>query len=113
MISHLEVNSHLSDVPLLSTLIGTTSRRLTNYVRTNEQLSSMDITQFVMSHRQDALLRDDYNSYRVHLSRRLLSTRRRLGRTTAKGKKYSGTSLGTAEDIAKNHESVLFRAHVR
>lgn len=67
----------------------------------------MDITQFIISHRNDALLRGDHNSYRAHLSRRLLTVRRRLGRTTPKGKKYSGSTLGSAEDISKNRECVL------
>lgn len=66
----------------------------------------MDITRFIVSRRTDALLRDDYNSYSAHLSRRLLTTRRRVGRTTPKGKKYAGSSLGTSEDIARNHEYV-------
>ncbi len=66
----------------------------------------MDITAFIVSRRDQALLLGDYNSYRAQLSRRLLTVRKKLGRTTAKGKKYSGGAPITATDISKNHECV-------
>lgn len=62
----------------------------------------MDITQFVATHRE-ALLLGDYNSYRAQLSRQLLSTRKRLGRATAKKEKFAVKPV-TAEDIGSNHE---------
>ncbi len=64
----------------------------------------MEITKFVASRRDDANILGDYNAYRTQLSRRLLSIRRRLGRTTQKGRKYTAKLAVTAEDIASNHE---------
>ncbi|SMY28343.1 unnamed protein product [Zymoseptoria tritici ST99CH_1A5] len=62
----------------------------------------MDITQFIATSRE-ALLVGDYNSYRAHLSRRLLATRKRLGRATHKKEKFAAKPV-TAEDVAKSHE---------
>lgn len=64
----------------------------------------MEITNFIVSHRNEALLVGDYGSYRTQLSRRLLTLRRRLGRTTTKGKKFVAKSAVTAEEVAKNVE---------
>ncbi|KAI9763332.1 MAG: hypothetical protein M1840_000597 [Geoglossum simile] len=64
----------------------------------------MDLTAFVASHRENGLLLGDYNSYRTQLSRRILTLRKRLGRTTPKGKKYTPKAPITAEDIASDHE---------
>ncbi|KAI2093284.1 signal recognition particle subunit srp68 [Ophidiomyces ophidiicola] len=66
----------------------------------------MDITNFVVSHRTDALLIGDYNAYRAQLSRRIHTIRKRLGRTTPKGKKYTTKVPVTAEDVAANLEFV-------
>ncbi|KAL2360202.1 hypothetical protein RJZ56_006945 [Blastomyces dermatitidis] len=62
----------------------------------------MDITSFIVSHREDALLAGDYNSYRAQLSRRLHTLRKKLGQTTPRGKKYSPKPTITAENIAKD-----------
>nr|POE94527.1 signal recognition particle subunit srp68 [Quercus suber] len=64
--------------------------------------SAMDITHFVIAHRE-ALLIGDYNSYRAQLSRQLLASRRRLGRATPKREKFAKKSV-TAEDVGNNHE---------
>lgn len=64
----------------------------------------MDITGFVVSQRERALLVGDYGSYRKQLSRRLLVVRRKLNYTSPKGRKYSAKAPITAEDIANNHE---------
>lgn len=66
----------------------------------------MDITEFIASLRNNVLLLGDYGSYRTRLSRRLLTVRRKLGRTSAKGKKYIGRDPITATDIGSNHECV-------
>ncbi|KAI9846580.1 MAG: hypothetical protein M1837_003821 [Sclerophora amabilis] len=66
----------------------------------------MDITAFTSSYRENALLIGDYNYYRAQLSRRLLTLRKKLGRTSAKGKKYSGRPPVTAQDVAQDHEFV-------
>lgn len=64
----------------------------------------MDITKFVVSRRNDALLVGDYGSYRKQLSRRLLVVRRRLGRTSAKNRKYAPKAPITAGDVSSNTE---------
>lgn len=65
----------------------------------------MDVTHFVASHRE-ALLIGDYNAYRAQLSRQILATRRRLGRTTNKREKFAVKPV-TAEDVGSNHEFAL------
>ena len=69
----------------------------------------MDITDFIVSQRQKALLVGDYGSYRKQLSRRLLVVRRKLNYTSMKGRKYAAKTPVSADDIAKNHEFVNFR----
>lgn len=66
----------------------------------------MDITNFIISRREKALLVGDYGSYRKQLSRRLLVLRRKLNYTSTKGRKYAAKAPVTAEDIANNHEFV-------
>ncbi|KZF23412.1 putative signal recognition particle [Xylona heveae TC161] len=66
----------------------------------------MDITHFVTSRRDNALLVGDYNSYRAQLSRRLQTVTKKLGRSSLKGKKYTPKTPITAEDIAGNYEFV-------
>ncbi|MCJ1479165.1 hypothetical protein MMC13_007849 [Lambiella insularis] len=68
--------------------------------------TQMDITRFIVSRRNDALLVGDYGSYRKQLSRRLLTVRRRLGRTSPKGRKYAPKTAISAEDISSNPEFV-------
>ncbi|KAI5206981.1 hypothetical protein E4T38_03535 [Aureobasidium subglaciale] len=62
----------------------------------------MDITAFTVGNREAALLIADYNAYRKQLSRQLLALRKRLGRSTNKGHKYSDKSHITADDVVKN-----------
>ncbi|MCJ1251695.1 hypothetical protein MMC30_008930 [Trapelia coarctata] len=66
----------------------------------------MDITKFVVSRRNDALLVGDYGSYRKQLSRRLLVVRRRLGRISPKNRKYAQKAPITAEDVSSNLEFI-------
>ena len=66
----------------------------------------MELTKYIVSHREQALLLGDYNAYRAQLSRRLHSLRKKLGRTSAKGKKYVPPSGITSEDIENNHEYI-------
>ena len=66
----------------------------------------MDLTEFIVSQRQKALLVGDYGSYRKQLSRRLLVVRRKLNYTSMKGRKYAAQTPISADDIARNHESV-------
>ncbi|KAK2741267.1 hypothetical protein FQN55_008364 [Onygenales sp. PD_40] len=62
----------------------------------------MDITDFIVTHREEALLAGDYNSYRAQLSRRLHSIRKKLGQTTPRGKKFTAKPPVTAENVAKD-----------
>jgi signal recognition particle subunit SRP68 len=62
----------------------------------------MEITNFVVSHRNEALLVGDYGSYRRQLSRRLLTLRRQLGRASPRGKKYVAKAPVTVEDVSKS-----------
>ena len=66
----------------------------------------MDLTNFIVSQRQKALLVGDYGSYRQQLSRRLLVVRRKLNYTSMKGRKYAAKTPVSADDIAENHECV-------
>lgn len=70
----------------------------------------MDITNFIVSRRENALLVGNYASYRKQLSKRLLVVRKKLNYTSSKGKKYAARPAVTAEDIAGNHEYVKFQA---
>ena len=67
----------------------------------------MDVTGFVTRARNKALLVGDYALYRRQLSRQLLRLRRKLGRTTPKGRKYIPKPPVTAEDVASNVELVV------
>lgn len=66
----------------------------------------MDITNFIVSCRNGALLLGDYGVYRTQLSRRILTVRRKLGRTSPKGRKYTSKAPVTADDVANNQEYV-------
>ncbi|KAM0797300.1 hypothetical protein BDR22DRAFT_460859 [Usnea florida] len=67
----------------------------------------MDITKFIVSQRENALLVGDYASYRKQLSRRLLVVRKKLHYTSIKSKKYVARPAVTAEEIAQNHLLLL------
>lgn len=71
----------------------------------------MDITAFAVGNRDAALLIADYNAYRKQLSRQLLALRKRLGRSTNKGQKYSNKSTVTAEDVAQNPQYCSSTSH--
>ena len=64
----------------------------------------MDITSFVSSNRERALLVGDYNTYRAQLTRQLLALRKKLGQATAKNAKYAKKATIRAQDIAENKE---------
>ncbi|KAF2668252.1 hypothetical protein BT63DRAFT_271928 [Microthyrium microscopicum] len=63
----------------------------------------MDVTEYVLSHRERALLIGDHGSYRTQLSRQLKTLQKRLGRSTAKNAKFSQKPIA-AEDIGGNPE---------
>jgi signal recognition particle subunit SRP68 len=66
----------------------------------------MDITSFITSQRESALLVGDYSSYRKRLTRRLLTLRKKLGKATPKNAKYAPKSPVTAQEIGSNVESL-------
>lgn len=70
----------------------------------------MEVTNYIVSQRQNALLVGDYASYMKQLSRRLLVVRKKLHYTSTKGKMYAARPALTAEDIAENHEYVNAKA---
>ncbi|MCJ1313471.1 hypothetical protein MMC25_007149 [Agyrium rufum] len=65
----------------------------------------VDITHFIISLRNEILLVGDFGLYRKQLGQRLLSTRRRVGKTTPKGRKYESKEV-TTEDIKENPENI-------
>jgi signal recognition particle subunit SRP68 len=65
----------------------------------------MDITDFILTHRERAFLVGDHGSYRTLLSRQLATLRRKLGIATAKNAKYT-TKVVTAEEVGQNIEYV-------
>ena len=70
-------------------------------------MDKMEITQFISSRRERALLDSDYSTYRKQLTKRLLTVRRKLQYTSsAKGKKYAAKPAVEAQDINQNHECV-------
>lgn len=64
----------------------------------------MDITNFIVTQREKALLAGDYGTYRTQLARRLLVVRRKLNYTSTKNRKYSAKAPVSVEDIRSNHE---------
>ena len=69
-----------------------------------EKRLNMDITRYIITHRDSALLVGDYKTYHQQLSRQLASCQKKLGRATPKNAKFSQKAPVTAEDIGGNHE---------
>ena len=67
----------------------------------------MDITNFVVQGRDKALLYGDYSSYHAQLSKRILSTRKKLGTVTKNRGKFQKKDEVKAQDIAQNHECAV------
>lgn len=67
----------------------------------------MDITTLFFSRREESLLSGDYNSYRVQTTRRLHTVRKKLGRTTPKGRKYTAHAPISPEDVSSNSEYII------
>lgn len=63
----------------------------------------MDITKFVVSSREQALLYGDYATYRSQLANRLLSCRKKLHIVTKNRGKYNPKVSITPEQVAENH----------
>lgn len=66
----------------------------------------MDITDLFFTRREESLLSGDYNIYRAQTSRRLHTIRKKLGRTTPKGRKFNAEVPVTSEDVGSNVQYV-------
>ncbi|TQN65842.1 Signal recognition particle subunit SRP68 [Colletotrichum shisoi] len=66
----------------------------------------MDITKFVVSGRDAALLYGDYGTYQNQLAKKLLNSRKKLGIATRNRGKFSKKGEVTAAQIADNHEYI-------
>ncbi|KAK1596315.1 signal recognition particle protein [Colletotrichum navitas] len=66
----------------------------------------MDITKFVVSGRDAALLYGDYATYQNQLAKKLLNSRKKLGIATRNRGKFSKKGDVTATQIAENHEYI-------
>ncbi|KAI0186027.1 signal recognition particle protein [Xylaria flabelliformis] len=64
---------------------------------------AMDITNFVVSARNQALLYGDYTTYHRLLAKKLHASRRRLNIATKNRSKFVKRDLVTAQQIAENH----------
>lgn len=73
----------------------------------------MDITSFVVQGRDQALLYGDYSTYHANLTRRLLSSRKKIGIATKNRGKYSKRNDVTAEDVTQNQEFVTTKSCLR
>lgn len=62
----------------------------------------MEVTDYVFKEREEVLFAGDYNSYRAHATRKLHKLRKKLGQTTAKGRKYTAKPQVTPEDVGEN-----------
>lgn len=67
------------------------------------RLGVMDITNFVVSARNQALLYGDYGTYHSQLAKKLHNCRRKLNLSVKNRGKYTKKSAVTAEQIAENH----------
>ena len=71
---------------------------------------NMNITESIAAQRDRSLLSGDYNTYHKQTTRRIHALRKRLGVATPRGRKFAPKEAVTAEDVAKNVESVSQRA---
>ena len=69
----------------------------------------MDITKFVVSGRDAALLYGDYGTYQAQLGKKLLNCRKKLGVNTKNRGKFQKKDGPTPEQVAENKESVTPR----
>lgn len=68
----------------------------------------MDITKFVVSGRDAALLYGDYGTYQAQLGKKLLNCRKKLGISTRNRGKFQRRDDVTPEQIAEQNEYVVF-----
>ncbi|KAK0745163.1 hypothetical protein B0T21DRAFT_345257 [Apiosordaria backusii] len=63
----------------------------------------MDITKFIVSHRESALLYGDYSTYQNQLSKKLLNCRKKLSIATKKRGTFHPRNQVTAEQVTEDH----------
>ncbi|CAP71375.1 uncharacterized protein PODANS_6_2540 [Podospora anserina S mat+] len=66
----------------------------------------MDITKFVVSHREKALLYGDYSTYHTSLSKKILNCRKKLNIATKKRGTFHPRNQVTAEQVAEDHDYI-------
>lgn len=64
----------------------------------------MEITSYIVQGRDQALLYGDYSTYHAQLSKRLLSSRKKLSIATRNRGKFQKKNDVTAEEVAGNKE---------
>ncbi|KAL2131529.1 hypothetical protein VTI74DRAFT_4929 [Chaetomium olivicolor] len=69
----------------------------------------MEVTKFVVLHREKALLYGDYSTYRSQLANKLLNSRKKLNIATKNRGKYHPKAAVTPEQIAENNEYVYLQ----
>ncbi|KAK1518164.1 signal recognition particle protein [Colletotrichum paranaense] len=74
--------------------------------RRTDEPTAMDITKFVVSGRDAALLYGDYATYQTQLSKKLLNSRKKLNIATKNRGKFSKKGEVGVSQIAENHEYV-------
>ncbi|KAJ5084676.1 Signal recognition particle subunit SRP68 [Penicillium alfredii] len=62
----------------------------------------MEVTDFIFKEREEVLLAGDYNAYWTHTARKLHKLRKKLGQTTAKGRKYTAKPAVSTENVGDN-----------
>jgi signal recognition particle subunit SRP68 len=73
----------------------------------------MDITNFVVSARNQALLYGDYTTYHRLLAKKLHNVRKKLNIVTKNRNKFSKKPAVTPEQLAGNHEYVCSIYNIR
>lgn len=67
----------------------------------------MDITKFIVTGRDEALLSSDYSTYHQQLAKRILNSRRKLAIATKNRGKFQKKGQVTADQIGENREYVV------
>lgn len=79
---------------------------LLNHISTNGRgphRNAMDITEFIVSSRNAALLYGDYSTYHRQSTKKLANCRRKLGLATKNRGKFTKKGDVTADQISQDH----------
>jgi signal recognition particle subunit SRP68 len=69
-------------------------------------MTSMEVTKFIVSGRDEAKLYGDYATYRKRLSNRIHNLRKKLEIANKPRAKYISKAPVTPEDVGRNHEYI-------